>query len=107
MRITLSPVRMDVQLAASLTGDVLTLNGEAFDFSPIPEGAVLDMEAVNSMWIAGPVSRVDGELHLTLRLPYGAVPVDVATFPEVLVVTSDGPIPLPTPPLYVAEVFEA
>ncbi|MCF6780939.1 hypothetical protein [Stutzerimonas stutzeri] len=96
MNIKISPVRMDETLTASLAGDVLTLNGEAFDFTQLPEGATLPAEAINSDWITGPVSRISGELHLTLRLPHGPNPSQNVAFPESLRVTEDGPIRLPT-----------
>jgi len=95
MHITLSPVRMDETLTASRSGDVLTLNGEAFDFGPLPEGATLPAEAIDSPWIVGPVSRIDGALHLTLRLPHGPNASQAVAFPEPVAVTQDGPIPLP------------
>ena len=98
MHITLSPVRMDETLTASLAGDVLTLNGVEFDLSPLPEGATLPAEAIASDWIVGPVSRIDGELHLTLRLPHGQNPSQAVAFPEPVTVTVDGPIDLPFDP---------
>lgn len=106
MHITLSPVRLDETLTASLAGDVLTLNGEAFDFGPLPEGATLPAEAIDSEWIVGPVSRIDGELHLTLRLPHGPNPSQAVAFPALLTVLEDGPIPLPFDPKPEPEVFE-
>ena len=96
MHITLSPVRLNETLAASRSGDVLTLNGVAFDFAPLPEGATLPAEAVDSPWIVAPVSRIDGELHLTLRLPHGPSPRQAVAFPVPINVTGDGPIVLPT-----------
>ena len=39
MKIILSPMRRDAQLTLSKSGDLLTLNGEAFDFSGLPNGA--------------------------------------------------------------------
>ncbi len=98
MRITLSPVRLDETLTASLAGDVLTLNGETFDFAQLPEGGTLPAEAIASDWITGPVSRINGELHLTLRLPHGPSPSRAVAFPEPINVTEDGPIPLPFDP---------
>lgn len=95
MHITLSPVRMDETLSASLAGDVLTLNSVAFDFGPLPEGATLPAEAIDSDWIVGPVSRINGELHLTLRLPHGPNPSQAVAFPEPIKVTGSGPIDLP------------
>jgi len=99
MHITLSPVRLDETLTASLIGDVLTLNGEPFDFTQLPEGATLPAEAIVSDWIVGPVSRIDGDLHLTLRLPHGPNPSRAVAFPEPVMVTQDGPIALPFDPV--------
>lgn len=96
MHITLSPVRLDETMTASRAGDVLTLNGEAFDFGMLPEGATLPAEAIDSPWIVGDVSRVSGELHLTLRLPHGPNPRRAVAFPVPINVTTDGPIVLPT-----------
>lgn len=98
MYITLSPIRMDETLTAARTGDVLTLNGEAFDFGPLPEGATLPAEAIDSEWIVGPVSRIDGDLHLTLRLPHGPNQSKAVAFPRPLVVMVDGEIDLPCDP---------
>ena len=39
MQITLTPQRRDDTLTLTRSGDVLTINGEAFDFAAIPEGA--------------------------------------------------------------------
>lgn len=96
MHITLSPVRLDEKVTASLAGEVLTLNGVDFDFGPLPEGATLPAEAIDSDWIVGPVSRIDGELHLTLLLPHGPNPSQAVAFPDPIQATNDGPILLPT-----------
>ncbi len=69
--IVFSPVRTDEQLVMSRSGDVLTLNGENFDFSPLLEGATLPREAILSDWFPGDVSRAGGILSLTVRLPHG------------------------------------
>ena len=97
-------VRFRPNLTAPTGGAVLrlkktmTLNGEAFDFSPLPEGATLPAEAIASERITGPVERIDGELHLTLRLPHGPNPSQTVAFPEPIHVTEDGPIALPFDP---------
>jgi len=96
MLIELSPVRMDEALLAVCAGDVLTLNGVSLDFGPLPEGATLPVETIDSPWIRGPVSRIGGELHLTLCLPHGPNPPQAVAFPEPIHVTEDGPISLPT-----------
>ena len=107
MLIKLSPVRMDETLTASITGEVLTLNGGTFDFSQLPEGGTLPAEAIDSPWIIGPVSRINGDLHLTLRLPHGPDPSRAVAFPQPIHVTEDGPVLLPfdAPQEEVAEVL--
>ena len=95
MHITLSPIRMDATLTASLVGDVLTLNDDVLDFGPLPDGATLPAEAISSEWVVGDVSRIDGVVHLTLRLPHGPNPRQAVAFPVPINVTRDGPIVLP------------
>lgn len=96
MHITLSPVRMDETIEVTRQGDALTINGETFDFAPLPEGATLPAEAIGSDHFIGPVQRVDGVLHLTLRLPHGANPSQAVAFPEPITVTAEGAVQLPT-----------
>jgi hypothetical protein len=95
MQINLSPVRSSTALTVSTVGDVLTINGEAFDFSQLPEGATLPAGAIDSDYFAGPIERINGELHLTLRLPHGPNPSQAVAFPQPITVTQDGPVELP------------
>ena len=95
MHITLSPTRTDTPLTASRAGDTLTLNGEAFDFAPLGEGETLPADAIDSEWIAGDVTRTDGTLHITLRLPHGANAPEETRFPEPIIDPPDGEIALP------------
>lgn len=95
MIITLSPVRLDTPLDLSVAADVLTINGEAFDFTALPEGASLPREAVACDWLISDVERQGGDLRLTLRLPHGAGAPDETRFPQPLIVTTDGPVALP------------
>ncbi|MBK5002996.1 hypothetical protein IAE37_005272 [Pseudomonas sp. S31] len=95
MIINLSPVRMDEELLANRKGDLLTLNGEVFDFGPLTEGATLPQAAVDCKWFAGPVERVDGALVMTLALPHGADAPETTRFPQPITVTADGPVSLP------------
>ncbi|WP_295530200.1 hypothetical protein [uncultured Thioclava sp.] len=95
MKINLSPVRLDTLLELSVAGDMLTLNGETLDLSAIPEGATLPADAVMSDWVVGPVTRINGELSLTLRLPCGPDAPEETRFPQPITVTEDGPIMLP------------
>ena len=95
MKITLSPTRTDTPLIVSRAGDTLTLNGEEFDFGPLGEGETLPADAIDSPWIAGDVTRTDGVLHITLRLPNGASAPEETRFPEPIIDPPDGEIALP------------
>lgn len=95
MNITLSPIRADAALTLHRAGDVLTINGEAFDLSGIPEGATLPRTAVACDWLASDIVRTDGVLHLSLFLPHGANAPEETRFPVPLVVTANGPVTLP------------
>ena len=95
MKLTLSPTRTDTPLIVSRAGDTLTLNGEEFDFGPLGEGETLPADAIDSEWIAGDVTRTDGALHITLRLPHGANAPEETRFPETIIDPPDGEIALP------------
>lgn len=99
MRISFSPKRRDDTLTVSKTGDVLTVNGTVLDFSGLPDGATLPMEAIDCEWVFGPVQRIDGEIHITLRLPHGPNPSQAVAFPQPITVTTDGPIAVPHDPV--------
>lgn len=97
MIIKLSPVRSEeAPPTVSVQGSSLTINGEFFDFSILPGGATLPAGAIDSDYFVGAVERINGELHLTLRLPHGANPPQHVAFPEPIHVTEDGPVKLPT-----------
>ncbi|WP_209427529.1 DUF4376 domain-containing protein [Pararhodobacter sp. SW119] len=95
MRIAFSPIRRDGTLSLERAGDTLLLNGTAFDFAPLPEGAMLPPEAMDGDWFAGPVERIAGVLHLALFLPHGRDAAEAARFPAPITVAVDGPIALP------------
>lgn len=95
MQISFSPQRRDGTISVSRQGDVLTINGEAFDFTDLPEGATIPAGAVPCEWITGPVELIDGAVHLTLVLPHGPNPSQAVAFPEPIIVTTDGPISIP------------
>lgn len=95
MQITFTPSRRDDMLTLAKAGDTLTINGAVFDFGPLSEGAELPPEAVACAWIAGPVRREGGALHLSLILPHGPNAPEAAKFPAPITVQADGPIALP------------
>ncbi|MCM2563851.1 hypothetical protein M8756_17190 [Lutimaribacter sp. EGI FJ00015] len=95
MQITFSPVRRDDRPIFARQGDTLLIDGEAFDFSVVPEGATLPAGAVASEWITGPVTREGGVLHLTLALSHGPRAPGETLFPRPVMVTGDDVIDLP------------
>ncbi|WP_211474938.1 hypothetical protein [Collimonas humicola] len=95
MRIRLNPQRRDDSVAIVKQGDKLIINGEVFDFSVIPDGAILLAGAVACEYIVGNVERVEGDLHLTLTLPHGENPPQHVAFPDPILNPPDGPLELP------------
>lgn len=95
MIINLSPQRRDDGLAVTKSGDVLTINGETFDFSDLPEGATIPAGEVPCDWIVGPVERVGGELRLSIILPVGPDAEPWQAFPDPIIGPPDGPLDLP------------
>jgi len=106
MKITLSPQFRDDPLTLHRTGDVLTVNGDAFDFGQLPEGATLPRAAVGCDWIEGNVTRTGGVIHLTLILPHGANAPEATRYPAPLTLTGDGPVELPLYDTPIEEVAE-
>lgn len=98
MIIKLSPGRFPldtVTLTLSKKGDVLTINGEDFDFSIIPDGATLPAVGVKSDFIAGDVTRLNGTLTVPIILPIWPNSTEAALFPADIKANADGKITLP------------
>lgn len=95
MKINLSPQRSDNTLQVIKNGDALTINGEVYDFSVVPDGATLPSSAVDCKWLASDIERVDGELNLTLHLPHGANASEAARFPQPIINPANGVLELP------------
>ena len=95
MNITLIPQRRDDTLAVSKQGDTLTVNGTAYDFSVIPDGATLPASAVNCQHLTGSVERINGVLNLSLLLPHGANPSQAQAFPKPIINPADGALEVP------------
>ena len=108
MKISLTPVRRDDTLVVTKAGDILTINGDRFNFSSLPDGATYPAGETGCEWIAGPVERFDGALHLTLILPHGPDPSHEVAFPSPIIDPPDGLVVLPeTPPAPETEDEEA
>ncbi|RBB96807.1 hypothetical protein C3E97_029970 [Pseudomonas sp. MWU12-2115] len=97
MIINLSPQRREDTLTIFKVGDILTINGETFDLSPIQEGDTLPASAISSPWFLNKVERIGGELELTLIFPNPQNFSPEQAFPVPLVGVPDGAVMLPKP----------
>lgn len=95
MIISLSPQRCDEALEVSKAGDVLTINGESFDFTSLPDGATIPDGVVPCQLVVGPVERIGGSISITLILPHGPNPSEAVAFPSPIENPPDGVIDLP------------
>ena len=97
MNIILSPVGMDQGVVYEKRGDVLVVNGVAFDFSRMKDGDTLPASAISSPMFTETVERIGSQLHMTLILPNPRNYSPEQAFPEPLYDVPDGVIQLPQP----------
>jgi hypothetical protein len=95
MKITVKPQIRDTRPTFEVEGDALIIDGDKFDFSPLPDGAILPEDAIDSEWFPADVKRVGGELHITLVVPFSPWQRDVLGERFVIENPADGPLPLP------------
>lgn len=95
MKIKLSPQIREDELSVIVSNDIIVLNGEILDFTPLPEGGTLPRGSVDNQWIVGDVTRKDGQIELTVILPHGFDASEAARFPEPIIVTTNGLVELP------------
>ncbi|WP_210526401.1 hypothetical protein [Rubellimicrobium arenae] len=63
MQITFTPQARLSPLHYAWSGDVLTVNGSAFDFSQLADGDRLPLVAVSGDWLQSDIVREDGEIR--------------------------------------------
>jgi hypothetical protein len=97
MIIKLSPQRRDDTLEVVKAGNILTINGEDCDLTPMLEGSTLPRGAIGSLWFDGDVAMSNGELTLTLLLPLPSNYSPEQAFPADLVAVPDGAVVFPAP----------
>lgn len=95
MKINLSPQRRDGTITVEKNGDRLRINGELFNFDPLPDGGTIKADNIPCEWIVGDVTRTSGEIELTLILPHGANPSQSVAFPVALENVPDGDVKFP------------
>lgn len=96
MIITLSPQRRDDALVITKAGDVLTINGTEYDFTTLPDGTDLPASATDCEFLTGAISRVNGELQLSVIMPHAYDASEAARFPAPIIDPPDGPIVFPS-----------
>jgi hypothetical protein len=94
MKIYLSSIRGESTITVSKQADALTINGIAYDFTNIPEGATLPASAVDCEFIIDNIERTNGELHITLMMPHGPDASEAVRFPAPLINPPDGVLEL-------------
>lgn len=107
MIIKLLPQRRDDALVAVRSGNILLVNGEPFDFSPMDDGDTLPRTAIQSEWFAGDVNKINGKLTLTLLFPNPWNYSHEQAFPADLVDVPNGPVEFPLPLAAVASEPES
>lgn len=113
MKIKLWACLMDEPLVASVSGDIIHINGEAIDLSGIPEGFRLPGSAVGNRFFveADYVERIGKTLNFTLRLPVAwDSPEEYRNPSEPIILDArSGPVKFPDtspPKVLAAEVIE-
>ena len=97
-KINFTPRFSDTKLEMSKSGETLIINGVDVDFSDMPDGADCPAKAIESDFVSGGISKIDGAVHMTIIMPYihtDDIPESVL-YPSALIVEQDGRIPLPT-----------
>lgn len=96
MIIKLSPRFSEETVRLEKCGDILYINEECFDFRYVPEGAVLPASAIDSDLVMGDVTRIMGELVITIVLLHSVDASVAAKYPVDIVNPPDGCVELPT-----------
>lgn len=96
MQLILSPVRGlpgQPETVLSVAGDVLHVDGQAYDLSPVPEGGLAEPGGAHPF--IGPITREGGTLHATVRVLLGDSATPDQPGSPWPVSVADGPVPIP------------
>ena len=94
--ISLKPqVGAEGTLSVSVTGDVITICGDDLDLSAMEDGDLLEYGTIDSAWVATKVTKDVGVIRIGLLFPCLRGAPEAALFPELILVTADGPVTLP------------
>ena len=94
MIFNLSPQVRDDVLVMSVVDDVVTINGEVFDFGPLNEGDHLTADAVSTEFLFGTITRTVGKIVLSVIMPITEASSQAAKYP-VPIEQTNGVVGLP------------
>lgn len=92
MIIILSPQVREDRLEVFKYKDTIVINRVEFDFSKLPEGAVLPSYAVENEYLTGDITRKDGELIFNMIFPIPWDAEESLRFPVDIVNPADGKV---------------
>lgn len=97
MIINYSPQYRSDALNISKQGDTLVINSTSVDLSPLQSGYKLPFEECQNghPFLLTAQRNDDGELEVSVLLPYGPGASNAATFPQPVTVIEDGDIQVP------------
>lgn len=91
-RISLIPQSSDHDMQISVSGNILTIDGHAIDFSPLGEGEQCDTD----LPLVGKARRVDGVIEVGVLLKYSTItaePIQSANPADYIVEVATGKVP--------------
>jgi hypothetical protein len=93
MNITLIPQfgRPDTQI--TVAGDVITIDGVAYDLSPVPEGGEAWPQGAHPF--IGPITRTGGVINATLLVHLGDAAADDQPGSPWVIEAASGEVPIP------------
>lgn len=86
-----APVRREDSLSLKRQGDTLIANGTVYDLAAL---AAAETDSPGEGWVVSVAVTPDGYTAVVL-LPHGADAPEALRFPQPVVVTQDGNVPLP------------
>lgn len=95
MKIRFSPMRLETDLTVTRRGEKLEINDEEVDFSDLAPGEYQSAGQIGCDLVVGAERDGAGALCVTLILPHGPDAPHALRFPEPVILTEDGPVPLP------------
>ncbi|MGU3577107.1 hypothetical protein ACLBWZ_16450 [Brucellaceae bacterium C25G] len=92
-KITLSPQYSNAILTVVKSGNVLTINGTPYDFTPLNDGDEIPSEAITNDLIIGGITKREGVVSITMVMPYSNINApEHIRFPVPIMLVEDGEV---------------